>query len=154
MAQFAYPNLQIGTIEFNPTSGNQAEEYIQLVNPAQTAIDISGWKLRGAISFTFPPGTVIRADTVLYVSPNLTAFRARASGPRGGQGLLVLGNYDRQLSARGETIRLIDARGRTVQTVSYPGAPSLAQQFLRITNDLHNRWNIIVFGFSDFHFIG
>jgi hypothetical protein len=136
--QLSYPNINFGTIEFNPASGNQAQEFIQLVNPNNTAVDMSGWKLRGAVSHTFQPGTVIRATNALYVSPDVVAFRGRTIGPRGGQALLVQGNYERQLSARGETIQLIDARGRTVQTVDYAGAPSLAQQYLRITEIMYH----------------
>src|SRR5256885_13389619 len=36
--------ITFGAIEFNPASGNQAQEYIELVNPNSFAVDISGWK--------------------------------------------------------------------------------------------------------------
>jgi Concanavalin A-like lectin/glucanases superfamily/CotH kinase protein/Lamin Tail Domain/Immunoglobulin domain len=137
-SQITYPGINFGAIEFNPASGNQAEEYIQLVNPNSTAIDVSGWKIRGAVSHTFLPGTVILATNVLYLSPDVAAFRGRSTGPSGGQSLLVQGNYQGQLSARGESLRLIDARGRTVVSTSYPGQPSLAQQSLRITEIMYH----------------
>ena len=44
---------------------------------------------------------MILANNAMYLSPDVVAFRARTSGPRGGQGLLVQGNYKGQLSARG-----------------------------------------------------
>ena len=46
-------------------------------------------------------GVVIPSNSTLYLSPNVNAFRTRATGPRRGQGLFVQGNYDRRLSARG-----------------------------------------------------
>jgi hypothetical protein len=137
---FQLPNVTItlGDIEYNPASGNQAEEYVQLVNNNPFAVDISGWRLDGAIQHTFRAGTVMLASNVMFVSPDVTAFRARSSGPRGGQGLLVQGNYRGQLSARGETVLLYDDRGRLVHTNRYDGAPSLAQQFLRISEIMYH----------------
>jgi len=127
----------IGAIEFNPASRNQAQEYIQLINPNPYPVDLSGWRLAGAVRYTFKGGVVLPTNGVLYVSPDVKAFRARTSGPRGGQGLFVQGNYEGQLSARGETIQLLDATGRLVTSTNYPGSPSLAQQYLRITEIMY-----------------
>src|SRR5204863_1344693 len=43
-----------------------------------------------------------------------------------------------QLSARGETIQIIDTAGRTVASTNYPGTPSLVQQYLRITELMYH----------------
>jgi len=125
-------------VEANPASANQAEEYICLTNSAPSAVDISGWTLSGAVDFTFKPGTVMIPNSILYVSPDVNAFRARPTSPHGGQGLFVVGPYQGQLSARGEVIRITDDSGRLVSTNSYPGNPSLAQQFLRITELMYH----------------
>src|SRR5204863_5971225 len=109
-------------IEPNPSSGNQAQEYICLTNPTPFALDISGWKLNGAVDFKFKPGTVMPSNSVLYVSPDVAAFRARGTGPSGGQGLFVVGPYKGQLSARGESIDITDDTGRAVSSYSYPDA--------------------------------
>ena len=137
-AQTNSPMLTFGTIDFNPASGNQTEEYVELVNSNSTAVDISGWQLQGGVTFTFTPGTVVPASNHVYVSPDVVAFRARSSGPRGGQGLFIVGNYSGQLSARGETLRLLDAGGAGVATNTYAGNPSVAQQFLRITELMYH----------------
>ncbi len=131
-------DLAIGAIEVNPASGNQDEEYIQIVNHGAAAVDISGWRLTDAVEMTFQAGTVIPGNGVLYVSPNVIAFRARASGPTGGQGLFVQGNYSGHLSNFGETIRLLDANGVQHTSMTYAGDPSPAQQFLRITEVMYN----------------
>src|SRR6185503_2329935 len=70
-------------------------------------------------------------------SPDVVAFRARTSGPRGGQGLFVVGPYKGQLSARGEAIVIMDG-ARLVSSNNYAGAPSLAQQFLRVTELMYH----------------
>src|SRR5207249_11014344 len=113
-------------------------EYICLSNSAPFAVDLSGWRLAGAARFTLPPGSVLAASNTLYVSPDVVAFRQRATGPRGGLSLFVIGNYQGQLSARGETLTLTDNYGRLVHTFAYSGAPSLAQQFLRVTELMYH----------------
>ena len=130
--------ISVCGLDYNPVSCNQAEEYICLTNPTPFALDISGWQLEGGVRFTFKSGTVMPTNSVLYVSPSLAAFRARKIGPRGGQALFVVGPYQGQLSARGETIRILNPWGQTVSTSAYPGNPSPAQQYLRITEIMYH----------------
>lgn len=130
--------VYILAFDYNPVSGNQNEEYICLTNPNPYAVDISGWQLRGAVGFTFKPGTVMPSNSVLYVSPDVKAFRARALSPRGGQGLFVQGNYTGRLSAWGGTVVFEDDSGRIVSSNSYTGNPSPAQRYLRITELMYN----------------
>ena len=130
--------ILVQSLEASPSSRNQAQEYICLTNPNPYSLDISGWKLGGAVSFTFKEGTVMGSNSALYVSPNIAAFRSRASGPRGGQALFVVGPYQGQLSAWGEDLTIRDNTGRWVTTNTYAGNPSLAQQYLRITEVMYN----------------
>jgi hypothetical protein len=130
--------IQFGAIDYNPISRNQAEEYIQLLNTNRIAVDISGWKLAGAVEHTFQGGTVIPAFSSVYVVPDKKAFRARATAPRGGMGLYVEGQYKGQLSARGETILLSNKLGQLVRTNAYPGNPSAPQQYLRVTEIMYH----------------
>src|SRR5205809_692724 len=78
------------------------------------------------------------SNSVLYVSPDVNAFRARTTGPSGGQGLFVVGPYKGQLSARGETIEITDDLSRPVSSYSYPDLSSAAQQYLRITELMYH----------------
>jgi len=134
------PNAYVAItgVEFSPVSANQDQEFISLTNPAPFAVDISGWKLDGAVEFTFAPGTVVPANSVFYVSPNVRAFRSRTTPPRGGQALFVLGPYQGQLSGRGETLHVLDGFGQTLNTFTYEGAPTFAQQLLRVTELMYH----------------
>jgi hypothetical protein len=105
--------VKIRKIEGAPASGDQEEEYLVIQNPNSDAIDLSGWTLSGGIDFTFDPGTVIVSGGVLYVSPNLASFRARATGPTGGQELFVVGPYEAHVG-NGELVTLSNAAGRVV----------------------------------------
>ncbi len=128
--------IQLGHVEFNPASGNQDEEFIEIVNSGDLSIDISDWQLTGGINHRFQHGTVIPAHHTMYVSPDVSAFRQRQADPTGGMGLFVVGNYDGHLSNFGETVRLLSAEGEIVDTHVTPTAPSDAQLFLRIS-ELH-----------------
>lgn len=130
--------INFGQIEFSPASGNQAQEFIELRNTNSYAVDMSGWKITGAVEYTFQAGMVLAANSAVYLSPDVVAFRARATSPRGGQGLLIQGNYQGQLSARGESLQLTDANGRVVAAHGYAGQASLPQQFLRITEIMYH----------------
>ena len=138
LAQPTNAVIAIASTEVNPASGNQDEEWVCLTNANGFAVDISGWKLDGGVRHTFRPGTVIPALSALYASPNVVAFRARTTAPRGGLGLFVQGNYEGRLNAWGETLTLADDHGRLVSTNTAPGNPSLAQQLLRITEVMYN----------------
>jgi hypothetical protein len=145
--------ITFGACEYNPPSGNQDEEYIELVNPNSYAVDISDWQLVGGVRHAFLPGTVLIAGGRLYVSPNPRAFRSRTTSPKGGEGRFVQGSYKGHLSSWGEMISLVDRSGQVVDTFTYVGSPSDQQQFLRITEVMYNPAPGGAFDNDDYEFI-
>ncbi|MBE0535447.1 MAG: lamin tail domain-containing protein [Phycisphaerae bacterium] len=137
-AQIGRLAIDFGTIEYNPASGNQDEEYIELVNNNNTAVDISGWRITGGVEYTFKPGAVVPPACSLYVSPSVTAFRNRATGPSGGQGCFVQGSYKGHLSNWGELLHLVDGDAYSVASASYPADPTDQQNYLRITELMYH----------------
>ncbi|MCP4589693.1 MAG: hypothetical protein GY842_03020, partial [bacterium] len=132
-----------GEIEASPASGDQDEEYIQLLNTMSVAVDISGWALRTGLEtpepiFTFRGGTVIPAGSALYLAASRPAFRARQSSPTGGQALFVVGDYASRLSARGETLELTSPEGVRIALANTPALPSNTQLSLRVTELMYN----------------
>jgi hypothetical protein len=132
-SQSGNPSIMFGAVEFDPASDNQDEEYIELVNINEFAVDISGWQLTGGVEYTFKAGTVIPAGQSLYISPNVRVFRARASGPSGGQSLFVQGNYAGHLAREGESLTLLAADRTPMARTFVGGEPTESQRFLRIT---------------------
>jgi hypothetical protein len=132
------PRINFGTIEVNPASGNQDEEYIQLLNPNSIALDISDWRLIGGVEHTFLAGTVLPPSGAIYLCPNAAAFRARTVSPKGGEGLLVQGGYKKHLSNLGETLAIIDASGATNNTTTYQPQPSDAQRYLVVSEIMYH----------------
>ena len=144
-AQPANAVVSFGTVDYLPASGNQDEEFVQISNPNSYDVDISGWELKRGVEHTFEPGTVIRANDVMYVAAKKTAFRARTTAPSGAQQLFIQGGYKGTISARGEIIELWDpmdpvnlADDRLVTTLNTPSTPTPAQSALRITEIMYD----------------
>ncbi len=118
----------IGSWDYNPVSGNQNEQFVELRNTNSYAVDVSNWRLIGGIEFTMRPGTVIPAGESLYLTANVNAFRARAASPHGGQGLFVQGAYDGLLGTQGNTPLILENdKGALVSQNSFAGNSSSSQ---------------------------
>lgn len=117
--QMGSPTINFGLLDPAPVSGDEDEEYFTLENPHGFAVDISGWEIRDDVDFVFDAGTVIPANGTLYVAGDLKSFRSRAAGPSGGQNLLAVGDYSRNLDNEAGVIELYDANGVLVSSVSH-----------------------------------
>jgi hypothetical protein len=124
--------VAFGDHELNPLSGNPDEAWVQVHNQESFAVDLSGWKLTGGMEFTFKPGTVLPANRAIHVSPDVAAFRARASAPRGGLNLFVQGNALNRTANQDGVLTLSAPNGTVADTLAYTGDPSDAQRHLRI----------------------
>jgi hypothetical protein len=112
-----FPYVHFGTIEHSPISGNDEEEFVQILNSSPTAVDLSNWSVDGGIDFLIPSGTVIPAQDSLYIVRDAQQFRNRSSGPSGGMQLLVIGNYNGHLG-NSENVYLYDKTGNLVTTTA------------------------------------
>jgi hypothetical protein len=115
--QPAHPTIffdQMGTV---PLPADVAVEYFTLVNRNNFAVDISGWRIEGDVTYTFQPGVVIPAGGTLYVAKNVRAFRNRDQAPRGNQGLFVQGGYSGSLTGRLGDLRLVDKTDTVIDRV-------------------------------------
>lgn len=125
--------VNFGQIVANPTSGNQDEEFIEITNPNSWAVDLSNWVLSDGVSFVFPPGSVIPANSNCYLSPDVVSFRNRATSPTGEEQQFVLGNYSGHLSNFGENLTLFDDEGVIVAQTTTPIIPSDNQLYLIVS---------------------
>ena len=124
-AQPAGTVVNFGAIVTSPAGGNLDEQYIELINPNGFAVDISGWTVSIGQDmeipiFTFRGGTVIPANSFIYVAADRVAFRSRSTYPTGGQALFVVGDFSGRLAARGETLHLTDRQQVTVSSATTP----------------------------------
>ena len=102
--------VEWGEINLCPT--NRSLDFLCLTNSNPFAMDLSGWRLDGAVKFTFAGGTVVPAHGLLCVSPDVRAFRSCARAD-GGRVRFVVGNYSGRLDRARPTV-LKNAAGRTL----------------------------------------
>ena len=115
----------IGSWDYNPVSGNQNEQYVELRNTNSYSVDVSDWRLIGAIEFTLRPGTVIPAGESLYLAANVNAFRARAASPHAGQNIFVQGPFGGFLSSQGNSPLILEnSQNALVSQNSFAGSSS------------------------------
>lgn len=134
----ASPAITFGSVEPNPASGDQDEEFIEIINSESEAVDLSGWTISGGVEFTFPPGSIIPANSNCYLSPDVRAFRLRSSAPTGGEQNFVLGSYGGHLSNFGEEVTLSDAIGMPVANTTTPNSPNPNQLHLTISEIMYH----------------
>jgi hypothetical protein len=122
-SQAALPNVTISA-EYAPVSGNQKQEYITILNNSSTAVDISDWSISGSVDYTFKGGTVIPANSTYYLVADVAEFKARTTGPQGGQKLFIQGNYQGELNNTYGQLTLKNKTEVTIATMSYGTPPA------------------------------
>ncbi len=119
------------------------EEWIELYNKGNAAVDLSGWQLDDAVSFTFPAGTQLAAGDYLVVANDaatlIAAWPERAAK--------IIGSLTGKLDNDGERIELLDAAGNPADEVHYlpgtwsrSGGSTLELRDARADNALPGAW--------------
>ena len=117
--QAADVTLEFVEVHCTGEGGSHESEYFVLYNPNRLAVDISGWTVSGDIDYTFQAGVVIPGRSEVTVSKDVTAFRARIAGRRGGQGHFVQGGYQGRLNDDGGTLYLRNRRNAVVASITF-----------------------------------
>ncbi|HYG21328.1 MAG TPA: lamin tail domain-containing protein [Verrucomicrobiae bacterium] len=100
--QAAAQNVVINEIMYHPGAANPGEEYVELYNPGLESVDLGGWRLSSAVTFTFPSGTVVAPGGIIVVAKDAAAARSFYGMTN------VVGDFDGRLDNAGETIQLWD----------------------------------------------
>jgi hypothetical protein len=141
-------DLVINEIHYDPDVKTEAVEFIELYNSGSAAVDLSGWCLADAVSFTFPAGTRLASHAYLVVAENPTALQTKFS-------VASLGPWTGRLSSDGERIVLVDAAKRVVDRVTYQlgfpwptvgDSPGYSIELINpsLDNDLGGNWRASV----------
>ncbi len=126
-------DVVINEIMFDPISGDPLDEYVELFNRGTNRVNLSGWRLRGGISFNFPAGASIAPGGYLVVAHD--AARLMANYPNLNAANTV-GDFSGNLRNNGDTVRLLMAQ-ETISTNTF-GAP--------VTNQLHVAIDEVTYG--------
>ncbi|MEM7231808.1 MAG: lamin tail domain-containing protein, partial [Planctomycetota bacterium] len=104
----------INEVHYDPVDSERLEEFVELTNPSEAAVDLSGWFFSRGIRFTFPAGSSIPAGGFLVVALDPDAIAARY-----GAEVPTVGPFEGRLSNRQETLVLRSADFEIVDTVDY-----------------------------------
>ncbi len=95
-------DIVINELMYDPISGNDADQYIELYNQGTNSVNLAGWQFTSGVTFTFPSVTMA-PRSYLVVAQNLTNLLARYPNLNSGN---TVGNYSGKLSHNGELVRL------------------------------------------------
>ena len=110
--------VAITEVMYNPPGAAGAlEEYLEIHNYGDAAVDLTGWSFTSGIDYTFPAGQLLAAGAYLAIPADRAAFSAKHPGVTAvtatGWGAAA------RLSNGGERIRLRNALGVIVDEVEY-----------------------------------
>lgn len=117
----AYPDVVINEIYYNPPDDNLEDggfrEFIELYNPGDARIDLSGYLFDVGVTFTFPSGIWIEPRSFVVVAKSLsTRYWSNVS-------FRMTGPYEGFLADGGERITLKRPDGKTVESFKYNDKP-------------------------------
>ena len=106
-----------GAVSFNEVmyhpAGDPRLEWLEIYTPLAINVDLSGFRIEGAVRYTFPPGTFIAGRGFLVVAADADLLAKSAGAP------LALGSYTGQLPDQGGTLELWNNAGRRLDLVSF-----------------------------------
>ena len=95
-------DIVINELMYDPISGNDDDQYIELYNKGTNTVSLSGWEFTSGVNFTFPNVT-LAPDGYLVVARNMTNLFAKYPNLNTSN---TVGNYIGKLSHNGELLAL------------------------------------------------
>jgi len=95
--------IVINEIMYNPISGDNDDEYVELHNPRALPVNVGDWQFTAGIRYTFPPNTMIPSGGYLVVAANAARLATNYAGLNSAN---LVGNFNGNLSNGGERLAL------------------------------------------------
>lgn len=96
-------DIVINELMYNPISGNDDDQYVELYNKGTNLVNLSGWQFTSKAVFTFPTNTVLAPDSYLVIARNQTNLWAKYPNLNNTN---TVGNYAGKLSHGGDRVAL------------------------------------------------
>ncbi len=124
----------INEIMYHPASNNDLEEWIELHNTSDTAVNLDHWQFTHGVDFRFP-SIEIPADGYLVVAADMATFSAQHPSVTN-----AVGNWKGHLSDKDERLTLEDASGIERDSVHYYDEGDWAQRLRGPLDHNHRGW--------------
>lgn len=119
----AADNLILSEIQYHPLEPEQSDnEFLEFLNTSVTPVSMTGVKISGGVTFTFPDGIVLAPGGRAVAVKNAALFDARyraANSPWRRDGIVLAGTWEGSLSNSGESLILTAASGAPIFTMSW-----------------------------------
>ena len=93
----------INELMYNPISGEDGDQYVEILNQGPGSVNLGGWRLEGGVGFSYPSNTVLAANGYLVVARNAARLRTNY----GNLNLVnCLGDFSGTLAGGGERVVL------------------------------------------------
>ncbi|HVJ45535.1 MAG TPA: lamin tail domain-containing protein, partial [Luteolibacter sp.] len=119
----AVGNLYLSELHYNPSTGGETLDFIEVRNPSTSIVDLTNASLNNGLTFTFPALNLLPGESIVVVE-NKSAFETFY-----GTSIRVAGVWDGALSNGGETIELRAAGSTIIESVAYVDRPSPGAQW-------------------------
>jgi regulation of enolase protein 1 (concanavalin A-like superfamily) len=96
-------DIVINELMYDPISGDDDDQYVELYNRGTNTINLGGWQLTGGVSFTFPTNVPLATNSFMVVARNLTNLFAKYPNLNGTNSV---GNFSSKLAHNGEYLAL------------------------------------------------
>lgn len=116
-AELTITTLVINEINYKSSPSFDTEDWIELYNPIESVVDLSGWKIRDSSpsnSFTFPAGSRISGNGHVVICRDTLKFKSLHLNVEN-----VYGNLGFGISSDGDLIMLFDSYGNLVDSVFF-----------------------------------
>ena len=106
----------ITEINFKSAPEADSDDWVELYNRTDTAIDLTGWQFSDGAghAYAFAPDTILWPDSYLVLCENKIKFKTVHPYVKNRLGNLTFG-----LSSEGESLRVLDAQNRIIDRVDY-----------------------------------
>ena len=96
-------SVVINEIMYDPITGDDNDEYVELFNRTGAPVNLSGWRIEDGVSFTIPTNTIIAANGFLVIAENLTNLLTKYPQLNATN---AMGNYSGTFKNSGERVAL------------------------------------------------
>ena len=107
----------VNEINYHSNDDFDSGDWVELFNPGQLDIDISGWSLKDDNNdhiYTFPEETILDSNQYIILSNDLQLFSSQFPNV-----VSVIGPFDFGLSGGGDEVRIFDENNILIDSINY-----------------------------------
>jgi regulation of enolase protein 1 (concanavalin A-like superfamily) len=123
-------NIVINELMYDPISGSDDDQYVELFNQGTNAANLGGWQFTSGITYVFPTNAIIPANGYVVVARNIANLLSKYPNLTTAN---TFGDYNGKLSHHGELVTL-------AMPQTYYGTNTILVEEDEVTYGTGGRW--------------